>query len=340
MNFRRIGMVQNGAALIGGVAAVVAAALGAGVWSLVIDVLATSFTQTTLVTRGWRWRPGGGVDRQAARELWGFGASQTGFQAINYWARNADNLLIGRFVGPRGLGIYARAYQLMLLPLSQAGFVVNYVLYPALARIQDDHERLRRAYLRTISVTALLAFPVTVAMFVLAPETVRVLFGAKWVAVAPILRILCVAGLFQSVATTTGTIYQTQGRTDWLFRWGLISSAIIVAGFAVGVGWGAKGVATAYAGLEIPLTYFAFAVPGRLISMPVSAVARAIWAPLAVSVVMGAIVWGVSEALPGSMTVYGRFAIEVAVGVVVYATVVHLAKLSAYAELRSLLKRS
>jgi O-antigen/teichoic acid export membrane protein len=340
MEFRRIGIMQNAAAAVGGAAAIVAAVAGAGVWSLVIDILVASFVQTTAVTRGWRWRPGGGVDRQAARDLWSFGANQTGFQAVNYWSRNADNLLVGRFRGPRELGIYARAYQLMLLPLSQAGFVVNYVLYPALARIQHDHARLRRAYLRTVGVTALLAFPVTVGMFVIAPDLIRVMFGEKWAAVAPILRILCVAGLFQSISTSTGIIYQTQGRTDWLFRWGLLSSVIIVAGFAVGISWGAKGVAVAYAGLEAPLTYFSFSIPGRLIGMTVADVVKAVWAPLGCALVMGVVVWLVRSGMPGSWSVYWRFSIDVAVGAVIYLGSIHVAKLSSYTELRNLLKRS
>jgi O-antigen/teichoic acid export membrane protein len=340
MDFRRIGIMQNSAAAIGGAAAIVAAVAGAGVWSLVIDILVSSFVQTTAVTRGWRWRPGGGADREAARELWSFGANQTGFQAVNYLARNTDNLLVGRFRGPRELGIYARAYQLMLLPLSQAGFVVNYVLYPALSRIQHDHERLRRAYLRTVGVTALLAFPVTVGMFVVAPDLIQVLFGSKWEAVAPILRILCVAGLFQSISTSTGIIYQTQGRTDWLFRWGLVSSVIIVAGFAVGIHWGAKGVAVAYAGLEIPLTYFSFSIPGRLIGMSVADVVRVVWAPLGCALVMGVVVWLVAEAMPASWSVYGRCSIDIAVGAVIYLGSIRVAKLASYTELRGLLKRS
>ena len=79
-----------------------------------------------------------------------FGGNLTGFGVVNYFARNLDNLLIGRFWGPAQLGLYARAYQLLLLPIDQMITPITAVAVPALSRLKDSPERYRQAYLRLL----------------------------------------------------------------------------------------------------------------------------------------------------------------------------------------------
>lgn len=339
LQFRRIAVIQNVAAAVGGVSGIGAALLGAGVWSLVVNTLALTLARSVLATRLGAGVPRGRFEQAAARQLWQFSGHQTGFQAINYWARNADNFIIGKVVGPYGLGIYGRAYQLMLLPISQAGFVVSYVLFPMLSRIQGDASRLKTAYLRTISATALLAFPLTVILFLVARDFIVCLFGTRWLDVVPVLRILCVAALPQSIGTTVGVLYQTQGRTDWLFRWGLASSAVVVAGFAVGVLWGVRGVAAAYAIVTLILTYFSFAIPGRLIDLRFREVVQAVMPAFAASVGAATIAWLVRLASP-SLPSGASLALLVVVAVLTYALAVHFARLSSYRDLRATIREA
>ena len=149
MNFRRLAAIETFAAVVAGGLAIAAAVYGLGVWSLAVQVLGRE--PTVRLVALWlvtSWRPSFRVDRQAARELWGYSSHLAGFSTLNYWTRNLDNLLVGRFVGPYGLGIYSRAYSTMMLPLTPGLAVVSRVMFPALARIQDDHGRVKRAYLR------------------------------------------------------------------------------------------------------------------------------------------------------------------------------------------------
>jgi PST family polysaccharide transporter len=321
--------------MVGGAAAIAAAVLGAGVWSLVIDALGATVVQSLLALRLGIGRLRGGFHRDAARELWQLSGGQAGFQAMNYWSRNADNLIVGRFVGASALGLYDRAYQLMLLPITQVGSVIGYVLFPAMARIRSDRERLKAAYLRSLAATALLAFPVVVATFAAAPYVVQALFGSKWSGMTPILRLLCLAALPQSIGTTAGPIYQAQGRTDLLLRWGVASGIVTVAAFAIGVVWGVEGVAAAYAIRSYALTYFNFSIPGRLIAMTFRDVLRAIAGPLLLSVLTGLVVWGVGRALPASIPSGARLAAALGVGAGCYLAGAHLARLRAYRDLLS-----
>jgi O-antigen/teichoic acid export membrane protein len=338
MNFRRLGAIGISSTVIGGAVAIAMAVAGYGVWSLIGQLIATTAVRTALLWAASDWRPRRFIDREAMRELWRFSGNLAGFTAVNYWARSADNLLIGKFVGATGLGIYSRAYNLMLLPIDQISTVTARVMFPALSRIQQNPPRVKRAYLRAIGIIGLLSFPITAGLFVVAEPFILSLYGAKWEAVVPVLQILCVAGLLQPVLATVGWIYQSQGRTDWLMRWGLVASAAIVSAFGIGIHWGVKGVATAYAIVIYALLYFAFAIPGKLIGMRFREVVLALRGPLVSALAMAAIVWAAGKMFPAgwpsAAVLFARFGI----GALTYVVLIHAFALEPYRELKNLVR--
>jgi PST family polysaccharide transporter len=338
MNFRRLAAIEVVAALVAGTAAVASAKAGLGASSLVVFTLVATGSRAAGLWLSTDWRPRFEVDRSAVRELWGFSGSLAGFSTVNYWARNADNLLVGAFVGANALGIYSRAYSTMLLPLNQVSTVVSRVMFPALSKIQDDPERVRRAYLRAVGIVALVTFPVATGLFVVSDPFIEALYGTKWAEAAPILQILCIAGLTQSVGSTVGWIYQSQGRTDWLLRWGIATSIVTIAAFAIGLHWGVRGVAIAYVVRTLLLTYFNFSIPGRLIGLRFADVVRTVAPVLAVSLAMGASVWAVGELVPDDWSAGSLLVAQVAAGVVLYVVFARAAGLRSYGDLRSAIR--
>ncbi len=267
MRFKRLAAIEIVAVAVAGTAAIASAVAGLGAWSLVILMLATNSITTIMLWLTSHWRPTLIVDRTALRDLWGFSAGVLGFQTINYWSRNFDNLLVGKVLGSAALGIYGRAYSVMLMPISQVNQVTTRVMFPALSRLQGQPERVKRAYLRAVGLIALVTFPLAVGLLVEAEPFVLTLYGSDWSEMILILQILCIPALFQSIGTTTGWIYQSQGRTDWLFRWGLVAGVLTIVSFAIGIRWGLVGIATAYAIRTLLLVYFNYAIPGRLVGI-------------------------------------------------------------------------
>jgi O-antigen/teichoic acid export membrane protein len=338
LNFHRLALITNSATLVAGAAGIAAAFSGLGVWSIVLEALVAAGLRSALLWATSTWRPSWSLDTKAVRELWAFSANLAGFNAVNFWARNADNLLIGRFVAPASLGIYSRAYSLMMVPLNQVTSTVSVAMYPALARLQTDRERLRSTYLGLVGIVAFVSFPLATGLFVAARPFVLTLYGERWDGVIRVLQILCIPLLLQSVGSTVGLIYQTCGRTDWLFRWGLAASGVVVVSFALGVHWGIEGVATSYAIASITLFYFNFTIPGRLIGLGFGELLRPMRAPLAVAGIMAVIVWltGRATSALGNGATLG---IEVTVGVGVYIGVSSLCSLRALTELSTHLRR-
>lgn len=220
---------------------------GAGYWALVIGHLTMSFVYMVGIWAVCRWRPGWPARGSGVRSLLRFGGNLTGFGVVNFFARNLDNLVIGRVWGSQQLGLYAKAYQLLTLPINQINAPITTVAVPALSRLNDSPEHYRRAYLRIIEKIAVLTMPGIALLIATADWVVLVVLGPRWTEAGRIFAALGVAALIQPITNTTGWLFISQGRTHDMFRYGLVASTIIVAAILGGLRWGALGVAIAYA---------------------------------------------------------------------------------------------
>ena len=292
MAFREVALAQTFGAICGTIVAIILAVAGGKVWSLVFGALTTSL-MTTLATLFFsplrmkaHFRPAD------ARHVISFGMNASGFQILNYLSRNADNLLVGRFLGPSPLGFYQMAYTLMTYPIMNFTNVIGQVVYPALSKFHDDHERFRSAYLRTCRIIALGTFPLMLGLAVTAVPFVRVLLGARWMPVAPLLMIFGPLGALQSV-TVVVLIFNTQGRPDINFRWTIFASSMYVLSFIVGLHWGILGVAAAYSIVWTFLMIPSLMIPFRLVSLSLKSYFRALWPTTWMSVTMALVceVW-------------------------------------------------
>ena len=268
MQYKKIAIADLSSAFIAYLVALTCAYRGLGVWSLVFANLSNSLSSTLFYWIFAPWRPRLIFDRNEVRSVTGFSLNLSGFVLMNYFSRNADNIIVGKVRGQSELGDYQMAYNLMLTPLSNITAVIAQVTFPAFSRIQQDNQRFRSAYVRQSMLVGLITFPLMAGMGVLADPMIRAILGAKWVGAIPIFQILAPVGLMQSIWTLVGQIYTAKARTDLMFRMGLATSIVLVIAFLVGVRSGATGVATAYALTFLFLIiYPTFAVPFKLIEL-------------------------------------------------------------------------
>lgn len=267
LDFRTLAVADIISLTAGGATATGLAFGGAGVWSLVALSLVSMAVYACVVSIASEWRPSLVFSRKSARELLGFGLPLMGNSFANYFNRNLDNMLIGKFLGGEQLGFYSLAYKLLLFPLQNVSNTIGQVMFPALSMIQEDHARVRGAYLRATRYIAFLTFPAMAGLALVAPQFVRVFFGPQWERSIFIVRVLSCVGLVQSVGTTVGWIYLSQGRTDVMLRWTVFALSVVATSFAVGLIWEIEGVAVSYAIASFLLVYPLFAIPFRLIGL-------------------------------------------------------------------------
>jgi PST family polysaccharide transporter len=290
LRFGPVAAMELIAGIAGLAAAVTGALLGAGVWSLVLNLLAISSVSTLAALWARPWWPKLHFSWAEIRSISGFGLNLSAYNIVTYFSRNADNLLIGKYLGAAPLGYYALAYNIMLFPVQAVSQTLGRVLFPAFAAMQSDHARFRQAYLRSSAAVAFFTFPLMAGAAVLAPELIALFLGPRWGPVVPVLRVLAPIGMLQSLTANTGHIYLATGSTRAMFRWGTLFSVVLVAGFVAGLPWGVMGVAAIYAVLSLLLIIPTLAIPFRLIGLPLTALWKSVQLIVVSTAAMAAVV--------------------------------------------------
>lgn len=300
MDFRSLEIRQMVAALLGAAAAIAVAAAGGGAWAIILQQVVVVAVSTVMMWVVTPWRPRFMFSRASLQDLGTFGGNVFGSRLIFYLNRNADSLLIGRFLGPAALGAYSLAYNVILLPFSQVAGPLEQLLYPAFTRLQDEMERLAQAWLRVLRLIALVNMPVLFGLVLLADEFVPVVLGEQWEEAIPVIQILGAVGIVQSLQALNGSILQALDRTSWLLRYSIVFTVVTVSAFAVGVPFGIVGVAAALGIASVFLEPLYALITARAIGMSpwrlVSNLSGIAQATAVMCVAVAAAKWGVGEA--------------------------------------------
>ena len=245
--FRTLALVEIISYLVGfGVCGVILAVLKLGVWALVGAYLCQSLFYAIILLTIRRKFLKLLFDFKACKELMRFGIGFTIAEIANYFAGQGDNVITGKFLGAQALGIYGRAYQLMAMPATLFGGVIDRVLFSVMAKIQYEPQQLVRVYRHSLVLVALLTLPLSIAIFILAPEFIFALLGPQWKEVVIPFQILCLGMFFrtsykmsESLARALGAVYRRAWR-QWVYALFIfigagIGSQLGVSGIAVGV---------------------------------------------------------------------------------------------------------
>jgi O-antigen/teichoic acid export membrane protein len=308
---------------VGSVVGIAAALLGFGVWSLVAQRVSTQLTGTLVLWRVVPWRPAFEFGYTEARELFGFGKHVVGFRLMNFVNSNADNFLVGAFLGAVSLGFYVVGYRILRLVIQLTSNLIDGVAFPLYARLQDDPARFRRAYYKSSAFAALLGFPAFTLILVMAPEIVSVLFGPQWSESVPVMQVLAILGIVRSVTYLNSSTLTALGKPSWRVVIVGITMVLELAALLIAVQFGivAVAVASVCVGLTVaPMSYWAV---NRLVPFSIVSYLKGIGGPLVASIVLGAAILGIGYLLRG-MPALATLAIATAVGILVYGTTLRI----------------
>src|SRR4029077_15629201 len=128
---------------------------------------------TVFLWRSCRWRPKWLFSGMELRSIASYSLNLSGFNVLNYFSRNADNTIIGRYLGAYQLGFYQLAYNLMLYAVQNISQVMSRVLFAVFAKVQDDPPRFRQAYIKAVSTIAVITFPMMAGVMAVADPFVK-----------------------------------------------------------------------------------------------------------------------------------------------------------------------
>jgi len=266
LRFRQFVALDVGSYLVGyACVGVLLAWLGYGVWALVGANLAQAVLRTAAMYRAARHPLRLSFDLRATRDVLGFGVGHSLAQFGHFLSQQGDNFVVGRWLGPTALGIYGRAYTFMVMPATAFGKIVNRVLFPVMAHIQDEKGRLAAAYERALAVVALVSLPIASFLLVVAPEFVPILLGPGWTEVVVPFQLFTFSLLFRMSSKISDTLTKAAGVVyARAIRQGVFA-VLVVVGAIIGQRWGVGGVAVAVS-IAMGINFMSMANLSRIVT--------------------------------------------------------------------------
>lgn len=212
--------------LIDFIVAVPVAFILRSVWALVFGSIAGGLATVIMGYIIHPYRPHLSFELSKAKELFNFGKWVFGSSILVFLITQGDDIFVAKLLGISALGFYLMAYRLSNMPATEITHVISRVTFPAYSKLQDNIPKLREGFLRTVEATASLSLPLTVGIFILAPDFIRLFLGEKWMPMVTALRILSISGLMRSIVAT-GVVFRGIGQPNLAFWMNLIRLVVI-----------------------------------------------------------------------------------------------------------------
>ena len=317
MEFRRQATANIAASFAGAAAALGGALAGWGVWTLVWAPIALYAVRAAMLTWGARSLMWPSFDFRGAGHLARYGGMMAAGQFFWFLQSQVDVFVGGRWFDPHALGIYTTALFLAQIFVSKFVPPLNEVAFSAYARIQHDDGAVARAFVRSVRIIMLVAMPFYLGLAATAEPLVLTALDAKWIEVAPVVRLIALAMPFMTVQVLYAPACDARGRPGIGARNGAVGALVLGLAFLVGVRWGPVGLAWSWVA-----AYPVYLAVSTWRSLPVIGanvhdLAQAI-APAAVAAIGMAIVVTLVDGLLPPLAAPVRLALLVGVGAATY----------------------
>jgi PST family polysaccharide transporter len=269
MRFTALAMIDLISLVVSTAIGVGMAATGFGYWALVAAAVALPLVTTLCLWFGTGWVPSRPRSQEGLHSLLRFGGTLTLGNVIVYLAYNLEKVLLGRFWGADALGLYGRAYQLINLPTDNLNSAFWGVAFSGLSRVRDDPQKFRNYFLKGYSLLLALTIPMTIAAALFAPDLIFVVLGPKWKEVVPIFRLLTPTILIFALINPLAWLIFSLGMVGRNLKIVLVLAPLVIAGYAIGLPYGPKGVALGYSAMMAlwAIPHIAWCVHGTPVSL-------------------------------------------------------------------------
>ncbi len=228
VDFKTQSKISFWSAALAGVAGVVMAWMGLGVWALVWQAIVLAVLNVALSLWFVRWLPRHGFSTASFKKLFGFGGKLLAASLISALYSKLYDMVIGKRFDRGALGLYSRADKFNQFASSNIGGVLSRVAFPVLSRIQDDDERLRVAYRKYMQVSALVVFPLIMGLCGVARPLIELLLGDEWMGCVPLLQILSLAYVWDIVILVNLNLIYVKGRSDAVLKLEIVKKCIAI----------------------------------------------------------------------------------------------------------------
>ncbi len=337
--FALLSKVTFASSLASGLIAILLAAAGCGVWSLVAQRVSQMAVRAALLWWASEWRPGRSVawSSESIRRMAPYSFSLLATDLISALYNKIPQLFIGKLYSADTLGFFDQALKLKDLPVTSAMTSVQSVTFPALARIADDRPKFAESYRQVTSVVACVMFPLMLGLSAVARDMFAALLGDKWMPTVPYFEVVCLVGLFYPVAMVAYNVMKVKCPGSEIVRLEVVKKVVMTAILVATVPCSVRAVVwglVLFACCEMIVNVRAAL---RVSGLTSGRFVRALLPVALVSAAMYATVRGVAWALPGSALL--RLVAEIVAGAGLYLLLSFLFRLEAFGEVCAIVRR-
>lgn len=242
MDFKKMGIVNIIAIPISYLAAIILAKNHFGLWSIVAQILISNVLIVSTFWLSIKWRPKVHFSQKDLSSIMNFSINTFFNQFLEYWAQNVSGLLLGKNVGATDMGIYNRSRVFILLPVNNISMVINKTVFPKMAQLQNEPEKVKELYIKMARFQAFWIMPAMVGLSFVSQEFVLFFLGDQWTNMIPILQIFAFLSIISSTFALNDTTISSQGRADLLLKLGFFEKGIFILFSIIGVQYGLMGV--------------------------------------------------------------------------------------------------
>lgn len=261
MEFKTLAIISLICTVLGGIAGVVLAYNGFGVWALVFQTLIATFSRLVLFPFFTRWHPNRPFNVNSFRSLWQYGSRLLVTGVLGVVINNLSGVLIGRFYDKQQVGYYDRAQNIAAMPSESILSVLSSVTFPTLCAYQEDTNQRLDVYKRVLFNAILIVGPIIFLIALLAEPIVIILFTEKWAPCIPLLQVLLMARLFVPIGAIHTVLLRSYGDTTLYMKLYFITGPISLLAILVSIPYGV--IAMAWATFIGSL--FAYSIPAYVI---------------------------------------------------------------------------
>lgn len=331
INFKIQTKVSLIASVLSGTIGVTMAAVGFGVWSLVVQQISSALVGTLCLWFFAPWRPALIFSFKSLREMFRFGSRMLASGLLNQIFNNIYSLVIGKLFSAADLGLFTRARTLAEPPSQTLSGMVGRVTFPVFSSIQDDQARLKRGLKKALTTLVLVNFPMMVGLAVIVRPLVLVLLTEKWAECIPYIQLFCITGLLYPLHVINLNLLQALGRSELFLRLEIIKKVLIVINIAVTWRWGITAMICGMIGTSIISYYLNSYYTGKLIGYPINEQLEDMFIYLIIASLMGIALYLVGLlSFPNN---WSMLLAEVLIGISVYVGLCRIFRLGQFMEL-------
>lgn len=325
--------------IVSGIVGITLALLNYGVWSLVFASLTQNLIGTIQLWIYSKWRPNLVFDIEKFKSHFKFGYKLIITGVFDALFVNIYPIFIGKLFNVRQVGFYTQAEGLKQLPVSNISGALTKVTLPLFSRIQDENQKIRKAYDNLTQVVLFIIAPTLIFMSVVAEPLLHFLYSEKWIAAAPYLKILCFAGILPTINSYNINILNAKGKSNYILKIEAFNKLFLVIMIAILFKFGIYALIWS----KVISTIFSYLLNsyycGKEIDYGLQDQIMAIIPILGIAAVSGLIVNLVYSVInPMLSLLFIKLSIALFIGLAIYLVLVYCFKRKIYHEFQSLLK--